>query len=58
MMVSARVVNTHSFSSLAVVGQREGEAHAGALADPVLLHQADLLRPARQVVEFGSSSSA
>ncbi len=36
-----------------VVGEREGEAHAGALADPVLLHQAYLFRPARQVVEFG-----
>jgi hypothetical protein len=35
-----------------VVGEREGESDAGALADPVLLHQADLFRPARQVVEF------
>ena len=35
------------------VGQREGEAHAGALAYPVFLHQAHLFRPARQVVEFG-----
>jgi hypothetical protein len=36
-----------------IVGQREGETDAGALADPVLLHQADLLGPARQVVELG-----
>jgi hypothetical protein len=38
MMVSARVVNTHSFSSLpglAVELVGKGEAHAGALADPV-----------------------
>ncbi|OIQ64285.1 hypothetical protein GALL_541640 [mine drainage metagenome] len=32
---------------------REGEAHAGALADPVGLHGPDPLRPARQLVEVG-----
>jgi hypothetical protein len=53
MMVSARVVNTHSFSSALPSSVREGEADACALADPVLLHQAHLFRPARQLVEFG-----
>ena len=38
---------------LAVQFVREGKAYAGALADPVLLHQAHLLRPARQLVEIG-----
>jgi hypothetical protein len=55
-MVSARVVNTHSFSSAQLptpASERKGETHAGALADPVFLHQADLFRPARQVVQFG-----
>src|SRR4051794_9971534 len=32
---------------------READAHAFGLADPVLLHQLHLLRPARQVVERG-----
>jgi hypothetical protein len=32
---------------------RKCEAHAGALADPVLLHQAHLFRPSWQVVELG-----
>ncbi len=41
------------FFRLTVEFIREGEAHAGALADPVFLHQAHLFRPARQVVEFG-----
>jgi len=30
---------------LAVIGQREAELHAAALADPVLLHQPDLVGP-------------
>jgi len=34
----------------ALDGVREGEAHAFALADPVLLHQLHALGPARQVV--------
>jgi hypothetical protein len=38
---------------LAVEFVREGEAHALALADPVLLHQLDLLRPAAELVEVG-----
>ena len=37
--------------SLAVEFVGEGEAHAGALADPVGLHGLDPLRPARQRVE-------
>ncbi len=56
MMVSARVVKTYmrpSPISCAVVAAdvvREGEAHAFALADPVLLHQLDALGPAGQVL--------
>jgi hypothetical protein len=64
MMVSGRVVNTYSLPSpISAVGVldlvREGEAHAGRLADPVGLHDAHALGPARQlVVDVASSSSA
>ena len=39
--------------SLAVELIGESETHALALADPVLLHQLDLLRPAFQFVQIG-----
>ena len=61
MMVSARVVKTcmslpscTSWPSAPRMLVREGEAHALALADPVLLHQAHALGPAFQVVRAGA----
>ena len=57
MIVSARVVNTHSLPSpierAVVVADvvREREAHAVALADPVGLHQLHALGPAGHLVE-------
>ena len=38
---------------LAIQHVREGKTHALALADPVLLHQLDLFRPAGQLVQIG-----
>ena len=53
--VSWRVVKTSTVSkpSGVVAGEGEADAHALRLADPVPLHQADLLRPAVEAVERG-----